>query len=129
MSAEHDRIAVQSSQEANKLRVAFRHSSIADVRTAYADATTQPARWLDKPRKVTTLAAVFVTDYTAAIVAGEYTDERRRLLAELVLDDPGTLRAVHLLSGSLHRIAELLGPLSDLTPEEVASRIDTASGK
>ena len=128
MSTENDQAAVESARAANELREAFRNSSIADVRAAYARATRQPARWMDRSYKTTTLAAVFVTDCTAAIVLG-YPDDRRRLLAELVLNDADTLRAVHLLGGALHRIEELLRPLSDLSSEELARRIAAACGR
>lgn len=125
MSAENDRIAAESSREADALKRTFRSGNKATITTAYEAAKGRPARWIERSHKRTTLAAVFVTDCTPAIVR-EYPDDKRRLLASLVLNDADTLRQIHHIGGSLSRIAELLGPLCDLTEDEVSERIRTA---
>lgn len=125
MSEENDRIAAASSREADELKRTFRSGNQATITAAYEAAKGRQARWIERSHKLTTLAAVFVTDCTPAIVR-EYPDDKRRLLASLVLNDADTLRQVHFIGGSLPRIAELLGPLSGLSEDEVAERIAAA---
>jgi hypothetical protein len=125
MSAENDRIAVESSREADELKRTFRSGNRATITAAYQAAKGREARWLERSHKRTTLAAVFVTDCTPSIVR-EFPNDKRRLLASLVLNDADTLHQIHFIGGSLPRIAELLGPLSDLSEDEVAERINAA---
>ena len=99
MSEENDRIAAASSREADELKRTFRSGNQATITAAYEAAKGRQARWIERSHKLTTLAAVFVTDCTPAIVR-EYPDDKRRLLASLVRNDADTLRCeAKLLTG------------------------------
>ncbi|HSW78383.1 MAG TPA: hypothetical protein VLG36_06345 [Candidatus Chromulinivoraceae bacterium] len=122
MSEHNDQLAAESTREATTLAGTLLNGDVTEAQHAFAEAANRPARWIEKPYKQTTLAAVFVIDHTAAIVRG-YPESKRQLLAALVFEDVATLRQIHNVGGSVPRIAELLQPYTELSEEEVRERL------
>lgn len=117
----NDDLAAASAKAAVALGQTIRDGSSAQITQAFQDAAGQPARSIERAYKPTTLAAVFIVDYTP-IILRRLSDDKKKLFASLVFGDEQTLREVRKI-GSLERIAELLRPYSDLSEEEVADLV------
>lgn len=114
------RQAETTSAELIALGKAFRTGDKEAARRAYVRAITTPAVSMERYAS-TTLAAAFLFEY-AGLIAKRFTDEKKKLLAELVLMEEG-LKTLHALyrdiKGSPHRFIELFGEFTNLTPEQL----------
>lgn len=117
----NDEQAAASAREAVTLGQTIRDGSTAQITQAFQNAASHPARSIERAYKKTTLAAVFIVDYTP-IILKRLSDDKKKLFASLVFGDEQTLREVRKI-GSLERIAELLRPHSDLSEEAIAELV------
>lgn len=122
MSKSPDELAAEESlRDVAELRRAFIEDTPKQMQAAYQRATQQSARWIESSDSHTTLAAVFVVDCTASLLKDKaFREDKKHLLASLVMNDVQTLRRVKHLGKNLERILSLLEPFSGLSDEQLA---------
>jgi hypothetical protein len=124
-------LAVETRQEMIAFATTLREGTEDDVRAAFQAAASRKAV-SEERYKETTLAAAFLFDYTAIVAKRpRYSEEKKRLFADLVLHEEGlaTLRKLNKLGGQAFRIVELLGPFTSHSKEELEEIVRRATAR